>query len=174
MLSFTVKRDAMPLWFKCDPVTDDRVFDSATHRLVYEIDTPVSATQLWAALASDKPLPWCKVLNGHYTSPSPFGVGSTRQVRALAGLMRLDERFFIWDNAKRRHAFYVERTNVPILGMLAEDYQVEETANGSKLVWRIAIESRKGLDPLMSVAQMGNKKLVFDSIAKDTYRYFNP
>ena len=47
-----------------------------------------------------------------WTSEPAFGVGTTRQAKVLGGAMKVQERFFVWDEG-HRHAFFVTEANTP-------------------------------------------------------------
>lgn len=73
-----------------------------------------------------------------WTSPRPFGVGTTREVKALWGTDKLREHYFLWEEG-RRHCFYVVETTAPIVKSLAEDYLVEPRGeNACRFTWTIA------------------------------------
>ena len=74
-----------------------------------------------------------------WTSPRPFGVGTSRQGKAMGGAMTVDGHFFIWEEG-RRYAFSVTQMNVPLFKSFAEDYVVEpKGADSCRFTWRIAI-----------------------------------
>ena len=106
-------------------------------RAGFEIPRPAAA--VWADLTSDTPLHWCRILNDvSWTSPRPFGVGTTREVKALHGANKLREHYFLWEEG-RRHCFYVVETTAPIITSLAEDYSVEpKGADACRFTWTIA------------------------------------
>lgn len=162
----------MPSWFNLTPAQDERVFETARHVYRYEMHLPASADEVWAGLVADRPLAWCRALNGRYTSGRPFGVGTTREVGVMANTLKLRERFFIWDEARRRHAFYVEQTNLPLFSLFAEDYEVTPTAQGCRFIWRFAMEGKKGLGPMFAMTQPMNKWLLLDGLIRDTERHF--
>ena len=87
------------LKFSLVPV-DASFFETAAFRWTYQIDVAASPDEVWTGLVAYRPLAWCKMLNGHYTSPAPYGVGTTRSVKAM-GLAQLDEAFFRWSNLQR-------------------------------------------------------------------------
>ena len=157
------------LKFSLDPV-DASFFETATFRWTYQIDVAASPDEVWAGLVAYRPLAWCKMLNGHYTSPAPYGLGSTRSVTA-AGIIQLDEVFFRWSDADRHHSFHVLKTNLPILKSFAEDYHVTPIAGGARLTWRFAIEPKRGFHRLMKLSQAVNEYL-FSTFVRDTYRRF--
>jgi len=159
--------------FDMSPATDASVFETATHHYRYEMNLPVSADTVWAGFVADRPLAWCRSLSGRYTSSRPFGVGTTREVGVTANLIKLRERFFIWDETKRRHAFYVVQSNLPLFSMFAEDYQVTPTADGCRFVWQFAMEPRKGFGAAVALTQPLFKSMLLDPLVSDTKRHFN-
>ncbi len=75
-----------------------------------------------------------------WTSPRPFGVGTTREVKALLGTTVLRERYFRWEEG-RRHSFNVVETTSPLFKALAEDYLVEPRDERTcRFTWTIAVE----------------------------------
>ncbi len=76
----------------------------------------------------------------NWTSPRPFGVGTTREVVALGG-SSVRERYFRWDEGKS-HAFYVDESSLPLFRRFAEDYIVEPDGDGTLFTWTVAIEPK--------------------------------
>ena len=102
-----------------------------------------------------------------WTSPEPYGVGTTRTVRALRGLSVIDEHFFRWEEG-RRHSFYATQTSAPLWRSFAEDYLVEPVSDGScRFQWTIAYAPR-------AAARPGNplNKRIFGSLFGDTRKYY--
>jgi hypothetical protein len=97
-----------------------------------------------------------------WTSPPPFGVGTTRDVRVRGGT--LSERFFAWEDG-RRIAFHVTDASVPVFGAIAEDYELVPTGEAEcVLVWRYGFECRgvfRVVQPLVAMAfrRMATKAL---------------
>src|ERR1700744_2975577 len=86
---------------------------------------PRSGANVWDELCRADALHWCRILQDvSWTSPRPFGVGTTRAVKALYGTNKLREHYFLWEGA-RRPCFYVVETPAPMVPSLAEDYTVE-------------------------------------------------
>jgi hypothetical protein len=162
----------MTIWFNLKKPQDDSIFETATYRHSYVMNLPVDADQVWAGLTADRPLEWCKMAKGHYTSNRPFMVGTTRAVNAGFNTIKLRERFFIWDDVKRRHAFYVEQMNAPFLEIFAEDYQVTPTSTGCEFIWRFAFEPRKGMKLMFGLVDIPNKIILLDSFKRDTEKHF--
>jgi hypothetical protein len=120
---------------------DESFFVSAPERYSDTFAIARPAVEVWADLVSDKPLAWCRGLSLHWTSARPFGVGTTRQAASLGGVVKLKERYFIWEDGQRQ-AFYVTEANLPLFKRFAEDYVVEpDGADRSRLTWTFAIES---------------------------------
>lgn len=162
----------MKALFKLAPVTDDSFFETAPVRYRYEMHLAASADEVWASLVADRPQAWCRAMNARYSSPRRFGVGTTREVGTLANLLKLRERYFIWDEENRRHAFYVEQASLPLFAQFAEDFQVTPAAEGCRFVWRFAIRGPRGLGPLFKMSGPLNKKLMLDGLIRDTERHF--
>lgn len=162
----------MAIWFNLEKVNDESIFQTAPILLSYDMHLDATADEVWAGLVADKPLTWCKMLDGHYTSERPFGVGTTREVKAAFGAIQLKERFFIWDEANRTHAFYVEQANAPAFKRFAELYQVTPTDKGCQFVWKFAMEGRTGLGIPLKLSTPLAKMALFDGFIRDTENYF--
>ena len=89
-----------------------------------------SPDALWAALLDPESwttlLPITKVT---WTSPAPFGLGTTRTVEGLSGA--ISEVFHEWVEG-RRMAFYFAESNLPVRAF-GESYDVEPAPGGSML-----------------------------------------
>ena len=93
---------------------------------------PFPASAVWAALLDAKAwTEWLAITKVTWTSPEPFGKGTTRTVEI--GDMVIDEVFFIWEEGKRM-AFYFDKSTLPISAGV-EDYHVVETPDGCELRW---------------------------------------
>jgi hypothetical protein len=100
--------------------TPDRIFD------VFE---DAHAWTVWAP-------PIQKV---EWTSPKPFGIGTTRTV-TMAGNMIGEEEFIAWERGKRM-AFYFTRCSSSSVKAFAENYVVSDLGNGrSRVGWTMAME----------------------------------
>jgi hypothetical protein len=152
--------------FKLQPV-DETFFDSAPKRFVETFEIPRPASAVWAELVEDRALSFCRSLRGaKWTSPRPFGVGTTRTMPALYGLLVIEERYFRWEEG-RRQSFYVERASMPLFRRFGEDYLVEETSPTScRFTWTIAMDPKRAAGP-----GGVNAKLTKD-IFHDTRRHF--
>ena len=153
--------------FKLQPV-DETFFETAPSRFVetFEIAQPVSA--VWAEMVADGALSFCRVVSGaKWTSPRPFGVGTTRSMPVLFGALVVDETYFRWEEG-RRQSFFVDSASLPLFRRFAEDYVFEETApTTSRLTWTIAVEPHPAARPGAPV-----NALLFKSMFKDMRRHF--
>lgn len=154
-------------WFKCQGA-DEGFLASAPLRLEESFEVARPAASVWGELTSERPLHWCRILQDvRWTSPRPFGVGTTRRVKALHGASLLDERYFLWEEG-RRHCFEVLETTNPMIRRLAEDYLVEPTGEGScRFTWTIAVEPRRWArlgDPL--------NKALLGTLFTDTRKHY--
>lgn len=129
-------------WFSAQPV-DETVFQSAPFLMRETFEVPQPASAVWAELTGQKPLWWCRILDCTWTSPRPFGVGTTREVKVLRGALTIREHYFRWDESATRHSFYVTQASVPLFRWLAEDYLVEPVSEtSSRFTWTIAAQPR--------------------------------
>nr|WP_042197607.1 SRPBCC family protein [Kibdelosporangium sp. MJ126-NF4]CTQ90206.1 conserved hypothetical protein [Kibdelosporangium sp. MJ126-NF4] len=158
------------VWFQATPVADESVFTTSSHVYSYTMHLRASADEVWAGLVADRALAWCRPISVHYTSPRPFEVGTTREVKALGITLR--ERFFIWDEEKRRHAFTVEQATIPGFGTLAEDYQVDPIDGGARFLWRFALNGAPGLSAGMKLLGPLQRKMVYSRLIRDTEKHF--
>jgi len=146
---------------------DESYFDRAPQRFAHTWSIARPAEAVWAELVGQRPLHWCRGLNIRWTSPPPFGVGTTRQAKVL-GLLSGEEYFFIWEEG-RRYAFYFTHANLPVFAAVAEDYVVEpDGADRCRFTWRV------GLSP-SALGKPGAplNKLLFSRFFQDTGRYFS-
>jgi hypothetical protein len=107
-------------------------------RAGFDIARPAAA--VWGELTDDGALHWCRILQEvKWTSPRPFGVGTTREVNALQGANRLREYYFRWEEG-HRHSFYALESSGPLFKSLAEDYLVEPRGEDAcRFTWTIAV-----------------------------------
>ena len=154
-------------WFSLEPV-DEGFFEAARFRLRGAFEIPRRAASVWGELTGDAALHWCRALDSiTWTSPGPFGVGTTRTARSLRGASVLHERFFCWEEGWRR-SFYVEEASVPLFRRFAEDYLVEALSETtSRFTWTIAVQSR----PAFRLADPVNC-LLLKSVFADTRSYY--
>ncbi|MGH3714123.1 MAG: SRPBCC family protein [Micromonosporaceae bacterium] len=146
---------------------DEAFFDTAPVRFVDAMELAAPAEQVWAGLTADRPLSWCRAItSARWTSPRPFGVGTTRSVK-VAGLLRLRERYFRWEEGTRM-SFSVESTNLPAFRRFGEDYLVEPfSETRSRFTWVIAWEP-------LPLGRLGTpvNGLLMRSLFSDTRRHF--
>jgi len=88
---------------------------------------------VWAALLDGKAwTEWLPLTDVTWTSPLPYGVGTTRTVRI--NNFQIDEVFFAWEEG-RRMAFRFAASNMPVTAGV-EDYRVVPVEGGGcELHW---------------------------------------
>ena len=154
-------------FFTTAPV-DESFFEEAPEILVGRLEIDRPAAEVWGELVGDRPLSWCRILGDgiSWTSERPFGVGTTRTVKALKGLSEMREYYFRWEEG-HRHSFYVVEASAPLYKRFAEDYLVEEiTAEMCRFTWTFAWE------PTLLGKGPANRKIL-GSLIKDTRKHFN-
>jgi uncharacterized protein YndB with AHSA1/START domain len=113
-----------------------------------ETTVPAAPAAIWPAFADARA--WVEWFTGvkdaHYTSPPPYGLGSTRFVHVLG--LKVDETILAFDPAER-FAFRVDAGNLPVLEALVEVVTLEPVGAGTRVVYRQAFEPKWWLRPLV-------------------------
>ena len=135
------------------------------------LELAASPDEVWAGLTAKRPLSWCRMLTRvRFDGEPPYGAGSIRHAE-VGKVMRMQERFFHWDDAGRRFAFHAVSSNVPIFRAFAEDYLVEEIPGGSRFTWTFASAPRQGFGLALKLGAPVNNRLV-ESLGSDTSSRF--
>jgi hypothetical protein len=134
----------MTRWYPLESADAD-FFESAPHVFTYQKRFAAPPAQVWEQLTSDESItawgPSTKEVN--WTSPRPFGIGTTREVVAFAGAA-MRERFFRWEEGSR-HSFASYESTLPLFKRFAEDYIVEADGADTLFTWVVAIEPKSGM-----------------------------
>ncbi|RZS39028.1 polyketide cyclase/dehydrase/lipid transport protein [Herbihabitans rhizosphaerae] len=148
---------------------DESFFHTAPIRMVDILEIPRPAEDVWAELVEEHPLGWLRLIKRiDWTSPRPFGVGTTRTARTTGGLYVINERFIVWEEG-RRMAFGVETANLPVFRSFGEDYIVEPlSADRCRFTWTIAGRPH----PLIAPIAAPLRKLGARSLFGDARRHF--
>ena len=155
-------------WFKLQPCSEDFLGSGPGRQVgVFEVDQP--AASVWEQLTSDDTLSWCRALSDvSWTSPRPFGQGTTRTVRTPLGVLVLKEVYFRWEEGHRK-SFYVDQATLPLFRRFAEDYLVEEISPSScRFTWIVASEPTPAARPGAALNGVIARRLF-----ADTARHFN-
>jgi hypothetical protein len=120
----------------CERVGLDFI-DAAPFRFVSTVDLAISPEQV---LADAESWPqWATVIaQVTWTSPKPFGVGTTRTVHMRGGIVG-DEEFLAWEPFTHM-AFRLNEASTGSIAAFAEDYRVVPTAAGCHLTWVMAMK----------------------------------
>jgi carbon monoxide dehydrogenase subunit G len=125
--------------YLCDKV-DDAWIDSAPVRLVNAVDVDATPEQIWTALEDASAWPrWATVItNVEWTSPRPFGVGTTRTVTMRARMVA-DEEFISWAPPSRM-GFRFNGASMDGVRAFAERYTLDPLpGGGTRVVWVMAM-----------------------------------
>ena len=91
-----------------------------------------------------------------WTSPKPFGVGTTRTIKGRGAT--IDEEFWGWEDG-RAMGFCFTAASVPVFGAFAEEWRVEPTGDDScRLIWRYAWETAGFARVLQPMLAFGFKR----------------
>jgi hypothetical protein len=103
----------------------------ATPEQIFDVFEDAHAWTVWA-------LP---IQNVEWTSPKPFGVGTTRTVSMMGGLVGYEE-FIAWERGKRM-AFTFAGCTLDTVESFIEDYRVTDLGDGTcRAEWYMALQTR--------------------------------
>ena len=160
---------AMTRWYPLEPANAE-FFASAPHIFRYQKRFAASPEQVWESLTSDASVAawgrWIKEVI--WTSPRPFGVGTTREAAVFG--TRARERYFRWDEG-HGHSFAVSELTTPLYKRFAEDYVIEPDDGGTLFNWTVAIEPKAAFAlPFKALAPV--LRAVIGRIPSDGQRHF--
>jgi carbon monoxide dehydrogenase subunit G len=134
--------------YHCDPVGDEFV-DDAPVRYVNSVRIEASPASIWAALEDAAAWPrWATVIkNVEWTSPPPFGVGTTRTVTMIGKMLGYEE-FIAWE-PHRRMSFRFNEASMDGVRAFAERYTLDPvSAQTTQVTWVMAM-APKGVSKLI-------------------------
>jgi hypothetical protein len=112
--------------------------EKAPFRFSNTVDLAITGEQLSEVFADATAWPkWAKAItNVTWTSPEPIGVGTTRTVDMLGGLVG-DEEFLAWEPGSYM-AFRFNSCSTSAVAAFAEEYRIVPTPQGCRLTWTLA------------------------------------
>ena len=126
--------------------------DTAPLRFANGVDLAITPEQLFEVFVDAGAWPrWVKALTRvTWTSPQPFGPGTTRTVHLRGGIVGHEE-FSAWD-APRRIAFRFNASSSRLVTAFAERYDVEPTPEGCRMTWSVGIDTPAVARPVVRLA----------------------
>ncbi|MCB9666422.1 MAG: SRPBCC family protein [Alphaproteobacteria bacterium] len=127
-------------WFPCEPVGDDHA-ERAPVVFPHTVELGCSAEELFAVFEDPESWPrWAPGIGKvEWTSPTPYGPGTTRTVTFWGGT-QVFEVFHTFD-PPHRMGFHFVGTTEEIWRSFSERYEVESTGPDScRLTWTVAYE----------------------------------
>ncbi len=126
-------------YFPCKD-SDFGLFSTAPVLLSFQKNLPVTPDQLFDVF--EDPTSWPRWAHGIgrvvWTSPKPFGVGTTRTVYFWGG-MEVYEDFVRWERGEEM-AFVFYGTTQDVFLRFGEHYVVQPMEGGCRLTWTVAFE----------------------------------
>lgn len=149
---------------------DMRFFDTAPVRFTNSIEINSTPEKIFAAFEDAESWPvWAPAIKKvTWTSPKPFGLGTTRTVDMQGGIAGYEE-FIAWEPGKRM-AFRFNEATMPGMDAFGEDYIVETTANGCRVTWTVAM-APTGISRVVIPVFKPVMKLVFGKFLKNLKKY---
>ena len=122
-----------------------------------EASVPASPEAVWPAFADASAWPswFTGMQDAHYTSPAPYGVGSTRRVRVMS--VEADETILAFDVGKC-FAFRVDSANLPLASALVEIITLEAVGGATRVVYRQALEPKAWMRLLAPLLRRGMER----------------
>ena len=162
--------------FECTPVGLDFI---NTSRNVYRAEQIVKATPEQIFEVFEDEVAWTEwappILKVEWTSPKPFGVGTTRTVSMMGDIVGYEE-FIAWERGKHM-AFTFLRCSKPDPERFLEDYRVTDLGNGTcRVVWHMAMENRgepRWFEPLTRPVMAMANRWMLKRFKKYTEKYAN-
>ncbi|MBE7190181.1 SRPBCC family protein [Jatrophihabitans endophyticus] len=161
-------------WYPLE-TADAGIFDSAPLIYRFPMRVAVPPARVWESLVSDNSVadwgPGAKSVT--WLTPRPFGVGTEREVVLAAGVARVRERFFRWDESPGilGYSFYAYEASFPMMARFAENYVLEPDGDGTLFTWTIAIEPKPKFAAVMKALSFVNR-VAFGRTAADAKKYF--
>jgi hypothetical protein len=148
--------------FECQEVSESFI-KVAPMCFVNEVILDATPEDVFSLFEDESSWPkWFKGMKKvEWTSPKPFGEGTTRTV--TLDVMRVYEHFFIWEQNKR-FAFYFTGTSLPFVKALCEDYVLTPISEKqTKFTYTVACE------PILLVRILGPlAKFALNKMFKDS------
>lgn len=135
------------MWFRVEAVTADTMGDIPSS-MTFEADVPAKPERVFEILSTaENQRDWFKdFARARWLGLRSEGVGAERIVELK--LLRVKERFLIWEPGKRL-AFTIFGATLPLIRRMTEDMVLEPKGEGTRLTWTVRYELRH---PLMKVA----------------------
>lgn len=140
--------------YACDQVSDGWI-DTAPVRLVNTVHVQAAPERIWAALEDAAAWPrWANVITRvEWTSPAPFGVGTTRTVTMRGGMVGYEE-FIAWEPPARM-GFRFNEASMDGVRAFAERYTLESQPDGgTRVTWVMAMQPKGVSKPIVALTRV--------------------
>lgn len=151
-------------------------FETAPIAHQIDVKLPVTPARAWEEFTRQHTLDWCRAIASiEFTSPPPYGVGTSRKTSLGRGLAGLTEHFFIWDEdsstGNYRNAFYATSASTPGLDKFGEMTEIRPAVVGCRLIWSFAMELATSAKAVARFSAP-TASSVFKTLETDTLRHF--
>jgi len=157
--------------FECRKVGEDFI-NSAPERFVNVVEVNASPEKIFEIFEDENQWPlWFKdIVKVTWTSPKPFGVGTTRTVKLKP--LTVYENFIVWETNKR-FTFYLTHTSLPLAHALIEDYVLEPIDDGkTKFTYTVVYDPKPILKLAGPLGKMAFGRM-FKNAAKGLKKYID-
>jgi len=126
---------------------DNDYYDQAPQRYVSTVELPCTPAQVFEVFEDPGSWPqWARpgIADVIWTSPKPYGVGTTRTV-VFTGGMEVYEDFIGWEAGKYMAFCFYGVSQDDVFNAFGERYEVEDNGDGTcRLRWTVAYEPGPG------------------------------
>lgn len=121
------------MWFDVEP-SDIGYTEISPFQIVNEAIINASPERVFDILAAgENQSEWFQdFVENRWTSPEPYGVGSTREVELK--IITVKERFLVWDRGKHL-AFTITASTVPAVRRMLEEFHMEPVGDRTRFRW---------------------------------------
>ena len=132
----------MTRWHALEPADAD-FLTSAPHVFRYQKRYAAPPEKVWESLVSDESLAaWGPMIKDvTWTSPRPFGVGTTREVTAPGGSV-MRERFFQWEDGPQQVVLRLRVAHCRCSSASPSTTSSSRPATETLFTWTLAIEPK--------------------------------
>lgn len=154
---------------QCEKVGVEFV-DTAPYRFSNSVDLKITPEQLFEVMADADAWPrWAKVITKvTWTSPTPYGAGTTRTVSMRGGLLATEE-FLVWE-PYTTIAFRFNEASEKTIRAFAERYDIIRTDTGCRMTWNLSLDVEGAAKRTMPLARPLNN-LAFRWFLRNLRKY---
>lgn len=145
-----------------EPVEDLAWLDRAEIALVFTDEIRATPDQVFEVLADHhRWSEWFSPVKSVTNVGPASGVGARRRLKVPP--LTVDESFVVWDRP-RRYTFTITAISLPVVTRMAEDWQLCETPEGTRVTNIVAADLPRWLRPFRAIIGVGMRQTTSSGI----------